>query len=860
MPDLDTGLRNVYIMYGSSIPNYFNRRILFYGSLSDYLTAAGQNYELHEEVNFNPADGVNTYLDVVTDDGDKFSYLLLVDPEDNTIISRWFILEADRNLGGQYRFTLKRDVVAESISNYDFINKAPIYVEKGKIKDESDPFNVLPEGISFNQIKQSERKVSQIQFGRHSQYNLNWGWIVGYFESGATVNDASVPTGQAAPSEFETASTIATATGISLTKINDLLDGVTIPFCVSEINLTYGVMHDNIIETQNPLKMQINLDNDLRGYETFWEFAFSWNENLGETADPYWELGANGVRGGEYLLTQSVSDIKNALSDVIDNDVPGEVFYSNDELNPLLAYEGKLILISGQYYVMHFPDQSVTDHSEVQIAYGENTLFNNMIGEIVPVPLNTGIVYLNYKIKNIGITLEPYDVGTATIKTKISSSAHTLKDAPYNMFAIPFGDNVCFAVDPNNPDTLTSLDKWTALKLGTKIATELGAKLYDLQLLPYIPYTRFMTLNYQQIPGVPIPQPYIDLQAEAFVYDEDSQSYLSTGYESIYFDYIKDPNNDEIGAIFYMEESNFEFNIEYKQFSNLKLKAKDKAKIEANCNFYRLVSPNYSGIYEFNLAKNGMSVEGFNVACTYKPINPFIRVQPLYKGLYGTTFLDGRGLICEGDFSLPIITDAWITYEQNNKNFANIFAREIQNLDVTQRQERINEAISLGSGIVGGGAGGAAAGAKFGGVYGAIAGAAAGTALGATGAIIESKLGQERRAEAKDYMIDRFNMNMQTIKALPQSLAKNSAFTLINKIQPFIEYYTCTDAEKAYFQRKLDVDGQTIGRVDFIGNYSSPGFEGKYYFKGQLIRAIGINEDTHYINALYEELAKGVYI
>lgn len=868
---VDPNLKNIYILYGAAIPNYFNRRIFYYASLADYISALedSDHYELKEEVNFNPADGVSTFLDVNSDIGDKFTYLLVVDPDDNSIISRWFILEADRNLGGQYKLTLRRDVVAESISNENFLLNAPVYVEKGVLKDENDPFQVLPEGINFNQIKQFERRVSQIQYGTNRRFNLNWGWIVGYFESGASIAEASVPTGLLEPEDYETASTIASKTGISLSKVNDLLAGISIPFCCSNISLIYGVEGDTFIpaagggQLQAKYKNELILANDISSSESYWEFAASWSEYLGNIDDSYWEIANNLERAANYLSSQTVNDIKNALTDVIDNDVPGEVFYNRSELNPLLALEGKIVLISGEYKIIHIPDKTVSKHNEIQISYGENALFDGMINAIVypETPLNTGIVYLNYDIQNISIELQPYDITQASIKTKISSSARTLKDAPYNMFAIPFGDEVYFATDPIDPEeNLTRLDKWDALRLASKVATTLAGQLYDLQLLPYIPYTPFMPLKFKQIPGRPNPQPYINLQDVALVYDDDSQTYVDTGEEGIAFDYIKTSSNTNIGAIFYLEQSNFEFNIEYAKLSNLRLIAKDNMKIESNCNFYRLVSPNYSGIFEFNLAKNGLSVEGFNVNCTYKPLNPFIRVQPLFKGLYGTSFLDGRGLICHGDFSLPIIKDEWKTYEQNNKNFANIFARDIQNLDVSQKQEALKEAISLGAGVVGGGAGGAVAGGKIGGAYGAVAGAAVGTTIGGIGAAIDARLGQERRAEAKDYLIDRFNMNIQSIKALPQSLAKNSAFNLINKIQPFIEYYTCTDIEKQAFERKIQYDGQTVGRIDYIGNFSSAGLEGLYYFKGQLIRAVGIEEDTHYINALYEEIAKGVYI
>ena len=141
---------------------------------------------------------------------------------------------------------------------------------------------------------------------------------------------------------------------------------------------------------------------------------------------------------------------------------------------------------------------------------------------------------------------------------------------------------------------------------------------------------------------------------------------------------------------------------------------------------------------------------------------------------------------------------------------------------------------------------------------GAGVGAIAGLTVGTAGAAIDSVLSSARRAEAKDFAIDRFNMSLESIKAMPLSLTKVSAFTLINKIFPFIEYYSCTDEEKEALRNKIQYDGMTVGRIGTIAQFQSP--EEKHYFKGQLIRAVGIEEDTHFVNTLYEELAKGVYL
>lgn len=104
-------------------------------------------------------------------------------------------------------------------------------------------------------------------------------------------------------------------------------------------------------------------------------------------------------------------------------------------------------------------------------------------------------------------------------------------------------------------------------------------------------------------------------------------------------------------------------------------------KLDNECNMYRIVSPNYQGEFEFSVAKNN-GVDFFNVDCSYKPHNPYIHVNPNFKGLYGKDFNDGRGLICNGDFSFGMISDAFTNYELQNKNYQAIFNRQIQNMDV----------------------------------------------------------------------------------------------------------------------------------------------------------------------------------
>lgn len=98
---------------------------------------------------------------------------------------------------------------------------------------------------------------------------------------------------------------------------------------------------------------------------------------------------------------------------------------------------------------------------------------------------------------------------------------------------------------------------------------------------------------------------------------------------------------------------------------------------------------------------------------------------------------------------------------------------------------------------------------------------------------------------------------MGNIQALPSSLAKTSALTFNNKIFPILEYYTCTDEEKQALRDKIKYNGMTVGRIGIIVDFIR---EEKTYIKGKLIRLESIDEDFHILNAIADEMNKGVFI
>lgn len=260
------------------------------------------------------------------------------------------------------------------------------------------------------------------------------------------------------------------------------------------------------------------------------------------------------------------------------------------------------------------------------------------------------------------------------------------------------------------------------------------------------------------------------------------------------------------------------------------------------------------------MSKNG-GVERFNVDCTYKPYQPYIHVNPNFKLMYGDDFNDSRGLICNGDFSVGMISDAFTNYELQNKNYNAIFNRQIQNMDVMNDIAKQEATFGMIGGTVKGAASGAITGAMVGGGYGAIAGAVIGGATSAVGGVMDMINLDKKITENRQYAYDMYNFSLQNIKALPHSMTRCTALTFNNKLFPFVETYSCTDVEKDAFILKLKYDGMTINKIGKIQDYTD--MNGRMV-KGEIIRydesSSPLKADAHMANEIYNEIKKGVYI
>lgn len=398
------------------------------------------------------------------------------------------------------------------------------------------------------------------------------------------------------------------------------------------------------------------------------------------------------------------------------------------------------------------------------------------------------------------------------------------------MFCIPYGESVHYKNSIGSHQFDCTINKGLALSIAQGLKASLSANIYDIQLLPYCPLSGYSVNN-----GV------IDIINA----DPRASTNITTATDTY------------TASILWCTRSQNSLSIDFSF-------AVDNKKLSTVCDKLRFCSPNYAAAFELSPAKNE-GVDGVIVDYTYMPFAPYIHVAPAFSGLYGSNFGDARGLICQGDFSITTYDDKWADYQLNNKNYLNVFNREIENMEVSnsiQKQQALWQSIS---GSMTAGVSGATAGATIGGPWGAVAGAVVGTAAGTVGGAMDYQNMIKMQNENIDFKKDLFGYSLDNIKALPNTIAKITTITANNKLFPFVEYYTCTEEEKRAVANKIRYNGMSVGAIGTIEEYANNTWAygditDRGYVKGKIIDVESLDCDYHMANAVAEELNKGIYL
>ena len=795
--------------------NYYNRIIKKYDDINSYIQNSDDyavrgdksyiNLESGSKMNFAIKDGVTSEMtyNYAADDLWQPDYVVITN-ELNEIQHRWFVLEADQPRKGQYVLSLRRDVIAD---NYTSTLNSPCFIERGYVPY-TDNFIFNSEGIQFNQIKTDNEILLKDKTGVS--------WIVGY---------VAAPEAEGADIE---------CTG----KLDHDID-----LYVSSIS-NWMESHNANIYTYYYSPNSVYLNWTVEG-ESLYNYAYRYEVNqFGTTADNV----AIGRHPNTYKWREngSSSNVKSSLmSKVYSSNVSNylqqanlRTIFNNDELYSNMSQYENYKELNNKI----IKDTNTGKLYRVQVIMGEadnlNTTVGSSIANVHDVMNNIatstfqaghgnseGYSLTVYGIKSLYLAVNEIATTNDTVTATITKARRVLRDAPYCMFCIPYG-KLEVKTQSGSLNTFTDGDLGLAMARG--IAESLtSAQCYDLQLLPYCPITDYKVWQ----------------DGNAILLDDlvENQDYT--------YIYLKGDSSGATVApsiILWAKQSNFTIDIDV----NLSIENTAEAfKIENETSMYRLCSPNYASAYEFNLAKNGGSVNKINVDCSYKPHQPYIHANIDFNRLYGADTNDTRGLVCGGDFSLPQTSDQWFSYMLNNKNYQASFNTQIETNDTIHNRSQIVNVITgaanaittgISAGVMGG--------------VGAGAGAGAASLLGAGAAIGINELNYPtERGNTKA----RFEYQLDNVKARPDTLGNVGAYNANNKIFLFIEHYKASDIEIQALKQNIKYRNMNIGRIGILEDYIEANHN---YIRGQLIRIENLSDDYHMGTEIANEISKGVYI
>lgn len=817
-------------LYFLQYNNYFNRQTKPHRTNTSWFLP----YQIGNTLNvqlFNYGDGVDTTQVVNTTNWtneNRVPNYCVVENQTDGSRQYWYVTEWKYLRKGQYEATLKRDVLSE---HYDIITTAPMLIKKGTVISPNDPAMYNIEGQAYNQIKSDEIPLYDA---------TGCPWIVGYVPLNA----------------FETDKEISKNIYVEPSFTYNTLDDFRSDFPY-DVDMTSGRVMIRRYDRYPIYNIRANIRYSISGavcaanvsFNSIGVLTYDINATTERVNliswDAYGGVGVNGFYSKKgttlsdsftafrsdkgYTMTTTeasklVRDVINSYTSPILKQIDNSIYnvYPQNEAADatLKSILYKSVKIGDKTYNI-FPSNKLIWKEQVVPASTFQLLSTNLNDNILVNKNNNNSYIVTLKYYEAGYTLVE---STQTIKTTMPGKDKMiqLRKDPYAMFCIPYGK---VKLRKDGVDQLTTVKD--AALIATGISTSAGdATVLDVQLLPYCPIREIVVDDEKGVVD------YSSLTRAAQVQD------------------IKNEADAVISKVFWCTDNSFSFQIP------LKLSV-DDYKIENETTTYRLCSPNYNGLFEFNLAKNG-GLDWIEVNCSYKPQTPYIQLNPNFKKLYGQNataglsagdYNDQRGLICGGDFSLPNVSDAWANYQMQNKNYQNIFDREIQSMEISNKYQRVSDWMNLVSGT-------AKSGMAIGSLSNPVAGGISAGINLATG-IASNIMSDKLRDEQLNLKKDLFNYNLQNVQALPQSVSKTAAFNINSKYVPFLEKYTCTEEEKNALRDKLKWQGMTVMRTGQIQDYV---WDDDTYIEAMPLRLDGLDEDTHTAQAIAQELNMGTYI
>lgn len=843
------------IVYLLDFKQYGDRLAKKFDTIDEYDSYILQSYD---KIEFNKNDGIIAKQILNTDT--QANYFIVCDDEDN-ILSRWYVTEAKWIRNNQSQYVLYRDLLADY---QDIVKNSTCKINRAML-EYNDPLIFNSEGITVNQIKKSETLLKD---------NTGVPWLVAYVDPTKDLtykNSNVVDLGQG-DSTIHISSSGAVHgggggsfgdteyLGANSLPLNDLIqfDGYNQP---TGYSITQNA---SVVPTNKYLNIYTNKASyPVDTTKTVYKYTFRVNSestvpNNPQLLNQYWTFSntinvcecnqSTTPKPNDYKPIAPFDQVSTSnpeapanlgIYDILDlNGLCNNILYENDYIdlnaqlkdvvedvknNPQRVYK-YYHYVNGkpepQYMRYEITKKNIENSYIINSVQGTaaSSLWQNIYIELALDPnRRTEATHYSGTINNYPMLVsraEAYQITAIKVEpdtmNKVSGRLHSANGL-YDMFCTPYATQTITTQSDGN----VSLNKDTTLKFYQQLARFNNDAVYDIQILPYCPI------------------------------DQYRSELIAKNYQTALFD-------SSLIPMLNIDKDSTTFNI---SFSDPMTTNNRTRKQRIITDFYRLCDPGYNGVFEFNSEKNN-GISYFNVDMTLKPFSPFIHVNPNFGGLYGQDFNDARGLICGSNFSITTISNRFAEYEMNNKNWQQMFNRQVQNLEFTQKQERIQTYANAVIGTAQGAITGASGGAMIGGGFGAAVGGIAGGVLSGIGGAVDEALMYDRQREQMNYMKDMHYYQIDNIRALPDSLTRVTTMNNIYKYFPFLEYYSCTDAEKTVVNNWINWYSMTVNAIGTVNSYIR---QTETFISATPLRSL-LADDSHVDNALQREMEAGFFI
>lgn len=747
--------------------------------------------------------------------------------------TRWFVVNYIYLNGKQVQLNLQRDVIGEfGISNC-----------YGKIeRGYTDSILKYKKELSLNQVLKSRKyiKPNTFKYGEYSVDNhTNEMWGILYFVKPTQIDPE---TGEPYPEQLNINIPAFIPKLSSLENIKD--DFYSYGYSSNcKISFSMDTFPYYTAES-NTYKVEIIFNKDREGYTLnvskvdSIKYGADIGVYLSNSSSIHWQ------DGDEYVIAEEIANrLFNSIK--LGNNLysfPEEPVVVDEDV--IREYNNSIIEDDGKYYQYSGEDDNRYKYGTIgnpnsllqfisSTIGGKSIVIRNYVFNITSTyrPSTVTEYYYassEYELTGVVITkgrVFSFDGGTITIDT-----TQQLIDEPYCIMAFPLFD----CVITKNEESYT-INRTIAFNIFNTVIQYLSGEnpyIIDAQIYPYCP-------DLQQVDSIINGYPFFGIKSTT--YNRYSSVQLLP-YKDIKKEYIQ----RQYSIVSPEQSGNFPFNF---------------------YDYVNVIKDNENGI------DDGKNYELLDIIIktALKPFSIISSAVIQNKGdsLRKTYSSDLRGSQpSSGGFECSLSSNQYQEYKRQNSNYQQIFNKQQEALLENQKVERQNEIASIVANVASATAMGTIAGASLtgdGGLFGAastIGKATGGIAGGITaGTTVGVAMGAQYEANEKlreyEYNLNKemFDLNIGTIKALPNSVNRISSFNeiILQDFWYIIETYECTDFEKSVVDNFIEQYGYEIGVFDFISNYKEDG----WFLKSSLVKS-GFNTNLHVIAE--RELNGGIYI